>query len=293
MAKQKLSASGKSRKQVRQHVTVKRPAAAVRGSRPSPPRNAGAWKADLALIKRLRARRDAPVDTVGCERLADPRARKADFEWQCLVSAMLSSQTRDQANAEAMAKLHKHGNTVQRIAATKEAQLAKLISAVGFYNMKAKTLRGAALICRDKHRGRIPQTLEGLMELPGIGPKMAHLIMHAAFDRQQGICVDTHVHRIANLLGWIRTATPEETRESLESLLPRREWKDINVLMVGLGQMQQQAAPQLIERCVASRQAEEALRLVKRIGLSLRPGRCPALDAAAAKNPGVRRLLEK
>merc|ERR1719230_886774 len=76
------------------------------------------WRADYPIIQELRATRDAPVDSVGCERLADPRASRKDFEWQCLVAAMLSSQTKDQQNAEAMAALHKHGNTVESIAKT-------------------------------------------------------------------------------------------------------------------------------------------------------------------------------
>merc|ERR1719158_173811 len=77
-----------------------------------------AWRNDFPLIQELRASWDAPVDSVGCERLANPKASRKDFEWQCLVAAMLSSQTKDQQNAEAMAELHKHGNTVKSIAST-------------------------------------------------------------------------------------------------------------------------------------------------------------------------------
>ncbi|CAK9053183.1 unnamed protein product [Durusdinium trenchii] len=223
------------------------------------------WKNDLSLIKRLRSRREAPVDSIGCERLADPKACKADFEWQCLVAAMLSSQTRDQATAEAMEALHRAGlKSISTVAKAKEKTLAKLIKPVGFFNMKAKTMRAAATICKKEHKGRIPRTLEGLLKLPGIGPKMAHLIMHSAFDRQQGICVDTHVHRIANKLGWVRSKTPEETRHQLESLLPRKEWADLNVLLVGLGQMQQQAASQLISCAVHIRRSPDALQLLHR-----------------------------
>ncbi|CAJ1433363.1 unnamed protein product [Effrenium voratum] len=249
------------------------------------------WKSDLSIIKRLRAGRTAPVDSIGCERLADPKASKATYEWQCLVAAMLSSQTRDQATAEAMAALKQHGNTVRSIAATPEAKLAKLISAVGFRNVKAKSLRAAAKICESEHKGRIPQTLEGLLQLPGIGPKMAHLVMHSAFDRQQGICVDTHVHRIANQLAWVRSRTPEETREKLETLLPRKEWSDINVLLVGLGQMQQQALAELVSAALHVRGRAANLRLLTRIGVKLRAQRFPELDALAAKDAALRRLL--
>jgi len=252
----------------------------------------GDWKNDLALIKRLRARRDAPVDSIGCERLADVKASQADFEWQCLVAAMLSSLTRDQATAEAMASLHAAKMTsVQRVAMATPQRLAKLIKPVGFFNVKAKTLREAARICRKEYKGRIPNSIEGLLKLPGIGPKMAHLIMHSAFDRQQGICVDTHVHRIANQLGWVRSKTPEETRIRLESLLPRKEWADINVLLVGLGQMQQQASSELVTQALRIRRSANVLELLQRIGLNLRAGQHVELDKLAARNGEVQRLL--
>lgn len=249
------------------------------------------WKADWPVIQRLRSLRDAPVDYVGCERLADPKAKRSVFEWQCLVAAMLSSQTKDQANAEAMEALRVHGNTVETIAKTPVKRLDKLIAKVGFHSVKAKNIRTAAQICLRRHGGRVPRTLEGLLELPGVGPKMAYLTLHAAFDTQQGLCIDTHVHRIANALRWIRTKTPEETRMSLETWLPRRCWPDVNVLLVGLGQQQQQEQVKLLERCVRCRVPLTALRLVARIGLPLRRGKCPALDKLALRQPSVRRLL--
>merc|ERR1712039_1022600 len=124
---------------------------------------------------------------------------------------------------------------------------------VGFRNNKAKFIRTAAQHCLAHHGGRIPQTLEGLVALPGVGPKMAYLTLHSAFDAQQGLCVDTHVHRIANQLGWVRTKTPEATRVALEEWLPREYWSGINVLLVGLGQVQQQEPQRLISRCLATK----------------------------------------
>lgn len=260
--------------------------------RASKPSRTGApsWKKDLSIIKRLRAKKDAPVDSIGCERLADVRASRRTYEWQCLVAAMLSSQTRDQATAAAMEVLRKHGNTVESIAATSEAKLAKLISAVGFFNVKAKTLRAAAKVCLADYKGWIPQTMEGLLSLPGIGPKMAHLVMHSAFNRPQGICVDTHVHRIANRLRWVKSKTPEGTRKGLEALLPRREWAGINVLLVGLGQMQQQAASQLLERALRVRCSLEAVLLLQRMGVSLYAGQHVALDKLSARDQRLRLL---
>eukprot|EP00933_Yihiella_yeosuensis_P080504 TRINITY_DN93940_c0_g1_i1.p1 TRINITY_DN93940_c0_g1~~TRINITY_DN93940_c0_g1_i1.p1 ORF type:complete len:300 (-),score=58.23 TRINITY_DN93940_c0_g1_i1:26-925(-) len=261
-------------------------------SRTTPP---ASWKADYPVIKKLRKSRDAPVDSVGCERLADRNASKATYEWQCLVSAMLSSMTRDQANAEAMAQLSKHGNNVKSIANTSEAKIKQLIIKVGFPTVKAKCLKAAAKICLDEYKGRIPNTLEGLMALPGVGPKMAHLVMHAAFDEQKGICVDSHVHRISNALGWVKTKTPEETRVMLESWLPKKEWPDINVLLVGFGQQQQQASQLLLERCcsLGRNSSVSALRILQRLGVKLKPKKNAVLDALATKNPYVEQLLEK
>jgi len=89
---------------------------------------------------------------------------------------------------------------------------------------------------RDKHGGDIPDTFAGLTALPGVGPKMAHLCLSAAWDRTEGIGVDVHVHRITNLWGWVNTTTPEGTREALESWLPRDKWREINFMLVGFGQ---------------------------------------------------------
>merc|ERR1712217_58916 len=130
------------------------------------------------------------------------------------------------------------------------------------------------------------------MALPGVGPKMAHLTLHAAFNDQQGLCVDTHVHRIANALGWISTRTPEETRKAIESWLPLKEWPDLNVLLVGLGQQQQQQQELLVNRCLTSSAPVAALRLVARIGLVLRGSKFPFLSEASKTNASIRRLID-
>ncbi|KAI8566985.1 hypothetical protein RHMOL_Rhmol02G0086000 [Rhododendron molle] len=124
-----------------------------------------------------------------------------------------------------------------------EATIKSLIYPVGFYPKKASNLKKIAKICLTKYNGDIPSTLEELLLLPGIGPKMAHLVMNVGWDNVQGICVDTHVHRICNRLGWVsrpgtkqNTSTPEQTRESLQLWLPKEQWVPINPLLVGFGQ---------------------------------------------------------
>ncbi|KAI0973961.1 DNA glycosylase [Xylaria arbuscula] len=211
------------------------------------------WEEMYAVVQSMRseggAASNAPVDTMGCERLALSTASPRDQRYQTLVALMLSSQTKDTVNAVAMHRLQTElpphepgappGLNLENILAVSPAHLNELIYAVGFHNNKTKYLQQAAAICRDAHGGDIPDTIEGLVSLPGVGPKMAHLCLSAAWDRTEGIGVDVHVHRITNLWGWHGKAgskNPEDTRAKLESWLPRDRWREINTLLVGLGQ---------------------------------------------------------
>jgi endonuclease III len=151
---------------------------------------------------------------------------------------MLSSQTKDQLNFAAMQKLRDHGLTPENVVKTDTSTLETLIYPVSFYRQKAKNLQKAAQILIDQYGSDIPNTVEGLMKLPGVGPKMAHICMQCAWHEVSGIGVDTHVHRISNWLQWVpkATKTPEETRIELEKWLPRELWGEINHLLVGFGQ---------------------------------------------------------
>lgn len=114
--------------------------------------------------------------------------------------------------------------------------LNNFIGKVGFHNLKTKYIKQTAELLRDKWNSEIPDTIEGLVSLPGVGPKMAYLTMSAAWGKDLGIGVDVHVHRITNLWGWNKTQNPEQTRAALESWLPQDKWHDINNLLVGFGQ---------------------------------------------------------
>ena len=204
------------------------------------------WRAHLANVRDMRSARDAAVDTMGCERCADSTAPPAVQRYQNLVSLMLSSQTKDPVTYAATQRLIAHGLTPHSIVATPEAKVAELIFGVGFWRNKARFIRAASQLMLDKHGGDIPRTLEGLLELPGVGPKMAYIAMSSLWGDNVGIGVDTHVHRIANRLAWVKTTTPEATRAALQDLLPREEWADLNVLFVGFGQ---QTCTPLAPRC--------------------------------------------
>ncbi|KAJ6733881.1 ENDONUCLEASE III-LIKE PROTEIN 1 [Salix koriyanagi] len=205
-----------------------------------PPLN---WEKVLEGIQKMRSSEDAPVDTMGCEKAGislPPEERR----FAVLVSALLSSQTKDHVTHGAIQHLQQNNLlTADAIDKADETVIKDLIYPVGFYTRKASNLKKIAKICLSMYNGDIPSSLEDLLSLPGIGPKMAHLVMNIAWNNVQGICVDTHVHRICNRLGWVarpgtkqKTSTPEETREALQLWLPKDEWVPINPLLVGFGQ---------------------------------------------------------
>ncbi|KNG45784.1 dna glycosylase [Stemphylium lycopersici] len=201
-----------------------------------PPAN---WEEIYALTREMRNENVAPVDTMGCESLADRSKSPRDQRFQTLVALMLSSQTKDTVTAPVMRGMQENmpgGFNLESVLALEPAQLNAFINKVGFHNLKTKYIKQTAEILRDKWNSEIPDTIEGLVSLPGVGPKMAYLTLSAAWGRTEGIGVDVHVHRITNLWGWHKTQQPEQTRAALESWLPKDKWHDINNLLVGFGQ---------------------------------------------------------
>ncbi|KAG7112873.1 Endonuclease III like protein [Verticillium longisporum] len=229
----------------------RKPARVIKGESPSGDTVEGPsdWEEMYELVRQMRlggTARDAAVDTMGCERLFSPTASDRDRRFQILISLMMSSQTKDAVNAVAMGRLHDElppheagappGLNLENILAVEPAKLNELIRVVGFHNNKTKFIKQAALLLRDNFDADIPPTIDGLTSLPGVGPKMAHLCLSAAWGRTEGIGVDVHVHRITNMWGWHKTASPEASRLALEAWLPRDRWHEINTLLVGLGQ---------------------------------------------------------
>ncbi|XP_023527415.1 endonuclease III homolog 1, chloroplastic-like isoform X2 [Cucurbita pepo subsp. pepo] len=201
------------------------------------------WEKVLEGIQEMRSAEVAPVDTMGCGRAGSTLPPK-ERRFAVLASSLLSSQTKDHVTHGAALRLQESGLlTADTMDKADESTIKSLIYPVGFYSTKAKNLKKIAKICLMKYGGDIPRSLEELLLLPGIGPKIAHLIMIMAWNDVQGICVDTHVHRICNRLGWVsgkgskqKTSSPEETRVALELWLPKEEWVPINPLLVGFGQ---------------------------------------------------------
>uniref|UniRef100_A0A0K6S7R4 Endonuclease III homolog n=2 Tax=Chromera velia CCMP2878 TaxID=1169474 RepID=A0A0K6S7R4_9ALVE len=187
-------------------------------------------------VTEMRTHRDAPVDLMGTEAVADPQADPLTWRFQTLVAAMLSSQTKDEVVAACMGRLRARGLSLQTILSMPEDELRTLLYGVGFHNNKTKFIKTTAKILQDQHGGDVPKTFDEMVALPGIGPKMTHIILSACWGVVEGIAVDIHVHRIANRLRWVKTKTPEETEKKLKEWLPRDKWRDVNILLVGFGQ---------------------------------------------------------
>lgn len=154
--------------------------------------------------------------------------------YRTLISTLLSSRTKDEVTLMASKRLFKKAPNVYKLKDIKTEKLKKLIYPVGFYNIKAIHLKKLARNIVEKHGGKIPDTREQLVELPGVGRKTANLVLNRAFGKD-AIAVDTHVHKISNLLGWVKTKTPEATEKELTKILPKKYWPEINRLFVSIG----------------------------------------------------------
>ncbi|CAM1290978.1 NTHL1 (predicted) [Pycnogonum litorale] len=196
------------------------------------------WEVMLENIMDMRKSNDAPVDSMGCDQMTDNKYTTKEQRYHTLISLMMSSQTRDEVNHAAMCRLKEHGLSVDNILKMDDDTLGQLIYPVGFWKNKVKYIKGTTRILKSEYDGDIPNSVENLCKLPGVGPKMAYLAMTVAWKKVVGIGVDTHVHRISNRLKWVRkpTKTPEATRLELENWLPRHLWEKVNHLMVGFGQ---------------------------------------------------------
>lgn len=209
------------------------------------------WQEIYNEVVAMRAKIFTPVDSMGCEKMPDTLSPKLLerqpqlYRFQLLISLMLSSQTKDEINYEASQNMRKHfidkgfpdGVCIEAVRASTEAELDNLIKRVGFHRRKALYIKKACDILYEKHNGDIPRTIEEVVQLPGVGPKMGHLLLQYGWGINSGIGVDVHIHRLAQKWKWVqKTDKPEATRLELELWLPRRLWAEVNPLLVGFGQ---------------------------------------------------------
>jgi endonuclease-3 len=183
----------------------------------------------LALLRRAIRRYEEPaVEKISEDTREDP--------FRVLIATMLSAQTRDAVTAGASARLFRAARTPRTMAALTTARLEKLIYPVSFYRVKARHVRETCRQLITRFRGRVPATMEELLTLPGVGRKTANLVLILSHASRDNICVDTHVHRIANRLGWVKTGSPDETEHALYRVVPKRWWPTVNLYLVTWGQ---------------------------------------------------------
>jgi endonuclease-3 len=161
-------------------------------------------------------------------------ARRSRSPFKVLVSTVISARTKDEVTGEAANRLFAAASTPRALAALPEKRIASLIYPAGFYRTKAKAIRALSGKVFREFGGRVPDTMEGLLSLPGVGRKTANLVLTLGFALP-GICVDTHVHRVVNRLGIVRTSRPVETEACLRAVLPKGHWLEINDLLVTFG----------------------------------------------------------
>ena len=175
-------------------------------------------------------------------------ARRGALPFEILVSTLLSLRTRDAVTIAASERLLDVARTPEAILALEIEAIERLIYPVGFWKTKARRLKEICAVLLARYEGRVPDDLDALLSLPGVGRKTANLVRVEGFGLD-GICVDTHVHRISNRIGYIRTRTPDQTEMRLRHKLPRPYWVCYNEMLVAFGQVICQPVSPWCSRC--------------------------------------------
>lgn len=196
------------------------------------PRKAAAAK-HVEPIMRALARAIDGLELPAVEKISESRH---EDPFHVLIATLLSARTQDATTLAASTRLFKVARTPRTMARLPVGRIERLIYPVSFYRHKARHLKATCRILVEDFDGRVPVTMEALLTLPGVGRKTANLVLILAFKSQRNICVDTHVHRISNRLGWVRTRTPDQTEQALYAVTDDRWWPSINLYLVTWGQ---------------------------------------------------------
>ncbi len=180
---------------------------------------------DIVLKKLLKSQ--------GIETMLGKMGRKYDA-FKVLISTILSARAKDEVTEVVSAELFRKYPTAARLADARKADVIKIIRRIGFFNNKSKNVINAAKMLVSDFDSRVPKNLDDLVKLPGVGRKVANCVLVYAFGID-AIPVDTHVFRLSNRLGWVKTKTPEETEEKLMKLIPRKHWQIVNDTFVAHG----------------------------------------------------------
>jgi endonuclease-3 len=189
--------------------------------------------ANVEPVMRALARAIDGLELPAVEKISESQQ---EDPFQVLIATLLSARTQDATTLAASTRLFRTARTPKAMAQLTIRQIEKLIYPVSFYRHKARHVKETCRILVERFAGAVPGTMEELLTLPGVGRKTANLVLILAFKSHRNICVDTHVHRITNRLGWVRTRTPEETERALYQATDRRWWPLINLYLVTWGQ---------------------------------------------------------
>lgn len=183
------------------------------------------------IVRTLRRATKSFAKPMGTVMVAEKRTL-----FQLLVSTVCSAQTKDSVTYPVMQRLFRIAKTPEDFVRMPIERLKKLLYPISYYNTKAKHLKELSRRLVDQYSSRVPETMAELLTLPGVGRKTANLVLGEGMGKVEGICVDTHVHRISNRLGIVRTKTREETERALMRILPKKYWTAWNPLLVQWGQ---------------------------------------------------------
>jgi len=183
--------------------------------------------AAIRILRREKTKWQTPIVTLMAETYENP--------FRVLISCILSLRTQDSTTAKASHRLFAEADTPPAMLKLSAKKIEKLIYPVGFYKTKAKNIRDICRVLIDQYHGKVPDEIDELLKLNGVGRKTANLVVTLGYQKP-GICVDTHVHRISNRWGYVTTATPEKTESALRAKLPKQYWIEYNDLLVSFGQ---------------------------------------------------------
>lgn len=191
---------------------------------------------DPARVERVLRQLAREIDGMELPAIEKISESQQDNPFQVLIATLLSARTQDATTLAASTRLFSRARTPRAMAKLTLKDIETLIYPVSFYRNKARHVKAACERLLTAYGGRVPSSVEELVTLPGVGRKTATLVLIVAFGSRQHVCVDTHVHRIANRLGWVKTATPEQTEQALYAVTDARWWSYLNLYLVTWGQ---------------------------------------------------------
>lgn len=189
---------------------------------------------------------NVPIITLMAQTHRDP--------YKVLIGTVLSLRTKDDVTAKACERLFTRADDAYKM--IKLNDIEKLIYPVGFFRTKARNIKKISSILIEKYNGKVPSTMEELLELPNVGRKTANLVLIEGYDKD-GVCVDTHVHQILNRLGYLRAKNPEETEFAIRKKLERKYWKTLNSILVAFGQNTCVPVSPFCSKCVVKKYCEK------------------------------------